>query len=262
MHGVLDFAPWQEGIEADCVDNTSFEQRWRRRFIERGTLLEDDAGIAGWTSTGLQTRVRQFEKLWQEYPGVRGEWLDIGCGAGTYTRLLHNQGYSVLGVDYSTPSLSKARERSPDGMHWLAANIHGMPLPDGYAQGVLCFGVIQALDSSGQALREIARVVRTGGEVWIDALNEDCLPTRWSEWRRRRKGLQPHLRYESVTSFKAAFEEAGLRVMNVEWLPILPGRLSRFQPLFETGFMRSLLRRLPILGSLISHSFIVRARRQ
>lgn len=244
------------------MGNNSFEQHWRRRFIERGTLLQDDAGIAGWTATGLETRIRQFRKLWAEHPGVRGEWLDIGCGAGTYTRFLHSQGYHVLGLDYSAPSLKKARDRSPDDMQWLAANIHGMPLLDGSADGVLCFGVTQALDSSEQALKEIARVVRSGGEIWIDALNGHCLPTRWSEWRRRRKGLQPHLRYESLESFKVAFEEAGLRVVGVEWLPILPGRLNRFQPLFETGFFRSLLRSLPALGTLISHSFIVRACRK
>lgn len=241
------------------MSNTSFEQRWRRRFIERGTRMNDDAGIAGWTPTGLETRVRQFRTLWAEHPGVRGNWLDIGCGAGTYTRLLYNQNYQVLGLDYSAPSLQKARDRSPDDMLWLAADIHGIPLPDGYADGVLCFGVIQALDSSEPALKEIARVVRSGGEVWIDALSGDCLPTRWSEWRRRRKGLQPHLRYESVNSFKTAFEGAGLTVLGVEWLPILPGRLSRFQPLLETAWFRWLLRRLPIMGALVSHSFIVRA---
>lgn len=244
------------------MNNTSFEQRWRRRFIERGTLLEDDAGIAGWSTTGLATRVRQFRTLWAEQPGTRGEWLDIGCGAGTYTRLLHEQGYSVSGLDYSSPSLKKARDRSPDGIRWLAADIHGLPLPDDYADGVLCFGVIQALDSSEAALKEIGRVVRRGGEVWIDALNGRCLPTRCSEWRRRRKGLQPHLRYESVETFQTAFEKAGLEVLGVEWLPILPARLSRFQPLFETRFFRCLLRRLPVLGSAISHSFIVHARRQ
>lgn len=244
------------------MQNTSFEQRWRRRFIERGTLLDDDAGIAGWTSTGLETRVRQFRKLWQKYPTRRGAWLDIGCGAGTYTRLLQKEGLDVLGLDYSSPSLVKARDRSPRGMRWLAADIHGMPLPDSYADGVLCFGVMQALDSSEPPLREIARVVGQSGEVWVDALNADCLPTRWSQWRRRRNGLPPHLRYESVKSFHAALEAAGFSVVSTEWLPILPGRLSRFQPLFENTFFRFLLDRLPRLGAWISHSFIIRACRK
>lgn len=259
---MLNFAARKKETGPENVNNPSLEQRWRRRFIERGSSFEDDAGIAGWTPTGLETRVRQFRRLWAEHSSpAASEWLDIGCGAGTYTRILHEQGYSVLGLDYSSPSLKKARDRSPDGMRWLAANIHGMPLRDGYADGVLCFGVIQALDSSEQALKEISRVVRVGGEVWIDALNGHCLPTRWAEWRRQRKGRQPHLRYESVKDFRAVFEKAGLQVLSVEWLPILPARLSRFQAFFEHRYIRYMLNRFPALGSAISHSFIVRGRR-
>lgn len=244
------------------MGNTSFEQRWRQRFIERGALLDDDAGIAGWTPTGLQTRVRQFEKLWRQHPGGKGRWLDIGCGAGTYTRFLRTQGYDVIGVDYSPPSLKKARDRSPESMLWLAADVQNMPLLNDYADGALCFGVVQALSSSEPALAEIARIVRPGGEIWIDALNSACLATRWSEWRRRRKGLQPHLRYQSEGSLKDLCAQLGLVVQGVEWLPILPGRLSRFQWLFESCGFQQVLQRVPAIGSLISHSFIIRARRK
>jgi len=258
---VLDFPTKKKTLSRD-VNNPSLEQRWRRRFIERGNLFEDDAGIAGWTPTGLETRVRQFRRLWAEHSSpAQGEWLDIGCGAGTYTRLLHEQGYSVLGIDYSSPSLKKARDRSPDGMRWLAADINGMPLPDEFADGVICFGVMQALDHSERALKEIGRVVRPGGRVWVDALNGQCLPTRWAEWRRRRKGRHPHLRYESEKEFRIAFEKAGLQVLSVEWLPILPARLHRFQPFCESRFFRYLLDRVPALGAVISHSFIVRGQR-
>lgn len=223
--------------------------------------MDDDAGIAGWTRTGLATRVRQFTRLWRESPGAPGMWLDIGCGAGTYTRLLHEQGYRMIGIDYSAPSLRKACQRSPEGILWVAADVHHLPLPDGHAQGVLCFGVMQALDGSAEALREIARVVRPGGEVWVDALNGRCLPTRLAEWRRKRSGRAPHLRYDTVERFRSTACKAGLEVLAIEWLPILPARLQRLQWLLETGLARALLRRFPFFGTLLSHSFILRARR-
>ncbi len=238
-----------------------FEQRWRRRFVERGTLMDDDAGIAGWTRTGLATRVRQFDRLWRETPGVPGVWLDIGCGAGTYTRLLHEQGYAMIGMDYSAPSLLKASRRCPEGILWVAADIRRQPLPDGYAQGVLCFGVMQALDGVDDALREIARIVRPGGEVWVDALNAHCLPTRLAEWWRKRQGRPPHLRYDTVAAFENAARAAGLEVLTIEWLPILPARLQRLQWLLEIRLTRALLRHLPALGAMLGHSFIIRARR-
>jgi SAM-dependent methyltransferase len=243
------------------VDQTPFEQRWRRRFVERGMQLDDDAGIAGWSQTGLATRVRQFQALWVAHPGGPGDWVDVGCGAGTYTRFLHQQGFSVLGLDYSAPSLNKARERSPADITWAAADIRRIPLPDCYAQGVLCFGVMQALDDSREALQELARIVKPGGEVWVDALNLCCLPTRLAEWRRVRQGKSPHLRYETVDGFREAARQVGLNVTAVEWLPILPGRLARFQGLLEARPVMAVFRRIPWFGALFSHSFVLRASR-
>jgi len=79
-------------------------------------MLDDDAGIAGWTTSGLATRFRAFQRAWQRPPRP-GMWLDIGCGAGTYTRFLVDEGLDVVGVDYSLPSLQKARERSDSSDH-------------------------------------------------------------------------------------------------------------------------------------------------
>ena len=42
-----------------------FEQEWRSRFIEFADLRDDDAGIAGWSTTGLDARFRFFRSLWR-----------------------------------------------------------------------------------------------------------------------------------------------------------------------------------------------------
>ena len=212
-----------------------FEQRWRRRFSERGAFCDDDAGIAGWTTTGLASRVRQFEALWQGHEPAEGQWLDIGCGAGTYTRMLHAQGVEVLGVDYSSPSLAKAKARSAASIPWLAADIHRLPLPDGSASGILCFGVMQALAEPQRALAELGRVLQTGGELWVDALNARCLPTVIKEARRRRAGQPPHLRYDVPADFKRAAETNGLEVLDLFWLPLAPGRFAVMQPPSRAG---------------------------
>lgn len=93
--------------DPEILRDSSFEQRWRRRFAQRGAQLDDDAGIAGWTPTGLAGRVRQFRTLWSMSARAPGRWLDIGCGAGTYTRLLHAEGHQVAGLDYSAPSYTR-----------------------------------------------------------------------------------------------------------------------------------------------------------
>ena len=42
------------------------------------------------------------------------------------------------------------------------------------------------------------------------------------------------------------------------WMPIAPPRLPALQRFVETGFIRWMLRVVPLFGVLISHSFIVR----
>ncbi len=242
------------------MTDKGFEARWRERFTARGAQLDDDAGIAGWTPTGLSSRVRQFQRLWQQAPGQAGRWLDIGCGAGTYTRMLHQQGYAVAGLDYSAPSLHKAQARSPQGIPWLAADIHRLPLADNTADGILCFGVMQALADPAPALAELRRVLKPGGELWVDALNARCLPTALREQRRRRAGRPPHLRYDDPQALRALAQASGLQTVALHWLPLAPGRLSALQPLLEAGISRAALSALAPLGGALSHSFILRTR--
>ncbi|WP_017941983.1 MULTISPECIES: class I SAM-dependent methyltransferase [unclassified Thioalkalivibrio] len=244
------------------MKDTGFERRWRQRFLERGASLEDDADIAGWTHSGLNSRVRQFERLWRSADLAPGRWLDIGCGAGTYTRMLQAQGHAVWGLDYSTPSLQKARARSDAAIPWLAADINHLPLADAAFDGVLCFGVMQALSDPAPALAEIRRVLRPGGEAWVDALNLRCLPTAAREWHRHRQGRPPHLRYDDPAALRSTAESVGLVPGDLYWLPLAPGRLARLQPLLENRGTRGFLQALPIAGAWLSHSFILRMRKE
>ncbi|MFP4649186.1 MAG: class I SAM-dependent methyltransferase, partial [Halorhodospira sp.] len=206
------------------MTDSEFARRWQRRFVQRGAMLEDDAGIAGWTPTGLASRFRQFRQLWERSDPPPGRWLDLGCGAGTYTRYLHERGREVVGLDYSQPSLQKAQQRSPPSIPWVAGEGQSLPFGDDQFDGVLCLGVLQALPEARTALAEMARVVRPGGEVWVDALNVRCMPTALAERRRQRAGRPAHLRYDDYTAVSADMERMGLALVMTAWLLLLPGR--------------------------------------
>ncbi|MDH5552168.1 MAG: hypothetical protein OEX82_02430 [Nitrosomonas sp.] len=56
----------------------SFERAWRKRFEGFATYSEDDAGIAGWSPTGLATRLRQFTCLWEKASSSSGcGWMQV-----------------------------------------------------------------------------------------------------------------------------------------------------------------------------------------
>jgi len=239
---------------------SGFEARWRERFQRYANAHDDDASIAGWSSSGLDARFRHFCKVWQ---GARAGsiWIDAGCGAGTYARRLAEDDLEVYGLDYSLPTIRKARERSPTVRGWSVADVNRLPLRTGTADGLLCFGVMQALGSTDAAVDEMARVLRPGGEVWIDALNRACLPDMLKLFWQRLRNQPAHLRYDSSADLVASMARRGFEDVRVHWVPILPAQLHRLQWLVESPLIRHLFRTVPAFGRLLSHAFVVHARR-
>ena len=244
---------------SDPVSTGDFEETWRRRFRRFADRRDDDAGIAGWSPTGLVSRVRQFLALWKR-EGRQGRWLDAGCGAATYSRLLDEAGLEVVGTDYSELSLDKAAQRSPQSIMWFAGDVRTLAVRDNSFDGALCFGVTQALSDSAGVISELVRVVRPGGEIWIDGLNGNFILHRLRDAGRRLAGKPTYLRYETRRQLNAVFHDLGIRDVSVHWLPIVPAGLGVVQNWLESRGAVFLLRRLPWLGEIFSHSLILVAR--
>jgi ubiquinone/menaquinone biosynthesis C-methylase UbiE len=239
------------------VGNDAFETAWRSRFEEFASIRDDDAGIAGWSSAGLDARMRRFVEIWRPgRPGMR--WLDAGCGAGTYARHLSERGAVVTGVDYSLPAIRKARTRSPPEIGYAVADVRRLPFRVDAFDGVLCFGVIQALGESETALRELCLLTRPGGELWVDALNRGFVINAVRILARKLRRRPAHLRYESPRALKRILVALGFRDVTIFWMPIAPPRWSWLQRFVECRLLRSMLRVVPLFGPLISHSFIIR----
>lgn len=242
-------------------DRDAFEAAWRSRFEEFAEVRDDDAGIAGWSRAGLDARVRQFLRYWTPAP-ANSRWLDAGCGAGTYSRILRQQDLEVIGTDYSLPTLQKAKLRTVEPIMFGVADVRRLPFRHGTFDGALCLGVMQALSRSDEAVRALATVVRPGGEVWIDALNRWCFVNLYDTLRRWRQGRRMHLRYESPGVLKELMRSNGLAGVRLYWLPLLPARLKRFQSWIETPVALWIFRFVPLAGLLFCYSFIVRGKRR
>ncbi len=238
----------------------TFEKLWRKRFENFAENAEDDAGIAGWSPTGLDARLRKFKEIWhnETHTFEKKLWLDAGCGAGTYSRFITQHQISVIGLDYSLPSLQKAKSKvTEESILWCVADINKMPFKSDYFDGAICFGVTQALNESMHAVNELSRMTRPGGHLCIDALNSRCLPHLWEQFSRRILNKPMHLRYETTSNLRDLMQQNGFINIQLHWLPILPTRWYRYQWIVELRLTRWLFHNIPLLGSLFSHAFIM-----
>lgn len=105
-------------------------------------------------------------------PGARV--LDVATGTGDLALELSARGVQVVGVDFSEPMLSLAREKVP-GAAFQAANALELPFPDGsFDAATVGFGARNFSDLA-RGVSEMARVVRPGGHVVV---LEITTPTR------------------------------------------------------------------------------------
>jgi ubiquinone/menaquinone biosynthesis C-methylase UbiE len=108
--------------------------------------------------------------------GAGSSALEIGCGAGHVTVRLAQRGLTVKAVD-SSPGMVELASRQAAAAGFAAevsvsqADVHALPFKSGEFDLVVAVGVIPWLHSPGEAVAEMARVLRPGGELVLTADN-------------------------------------------------------------------------------------------
>lgn len=103
-------------------------------------------------------------------PGERV--LDVACGTGVVARLAAERvgaAGSVTGLDINPGMLAVAASATPSGMSidWQEANAESMSFPDSAFDVVLCQMGLQFVHGKLAVLREMRRVLATGGRAVI-----------------------------------------------------------------------------------------------
>src|SRR5262245_50655755 len=85
-------------------------------------------------------------------PGAR--ILDVGCGVKPYYPFFAESAGEYVGVDVAANSAVDLR-----------GSVEELPVPDASFDVVLCTQVLEHADDPGRAVRELRRVVASGGRV-------------------------------------------------------------------------------------------------
>lgn len=106
---------------------------------------------------------------------------DLGCGTGQVSEVLSRLVERVIAVDDSDAMLSAARDRlhGVDNVEIRSGDLEKLPIEDIRLDAAVMFLVMHYLGDPGNALREVARVLKPGGRLLI----VDMVPHDREEYR-------------------------------------------------------------------------------
>ena len=239
----------------------TFEAEWRARFERFARTHANEAEVSGWSEAGLRRRVMLFTSLLPSLclpPGARV--LELGCGAGTYVQLLAGLGHRPVGLDYSLPSLSRARAADPEG-RYLAADAYSLPFGDQSFDLVMSIGVLQTLSQPERALDEMTRLLRGGGLLLVEALNGRSWPARAREAHERVRGRAPRVRAYDPLALRQWLLDRGLHLLRQSAVCLPPRQLPRLGRVLDSPLATRALAVYPAVTEAIAHAFWFVARR-
>jgi 2-polyprenyl-3-methyl-5-hydroxy-6-metoxy-1,4-benzoquinol methylase len=149
---------------------------------------------------------RVLARLPSPAPGERA--LDIGCGAGRWTRRVAQQGYAAVGIDLQERIIAANRERFP-AIEWRALALQELPADERFAL-VTSVGVLEMIPYAEQpgVIGRVAAVLAPGGHAIVLTVLRHPSPQSY-----------PH----SVGEWARLFDGAGLRVVQQRsycWEPL------------------------------------------
>lgn len=165
-----------------------------------------------WWYAGRRAVVRR------ELSGVRpGRALDVGCGPGGNSEVLHRAGWQVTALDFSTEATQMARMR---GLAAVRADARALPFADATFDLVLSTDAWEHIEDDDAVAAEAHRVLRPGGQLFV------MVPADMDLWSGHDLALGHVRRYER-DALVALVEKAGFRVDQVRSWNVLLRPVAR-----------------------------------
>jgi ubiquinone/menaquinone biosynthesis C-methylase UbiE len=157
----------------------------RRRFDRESASWGDryDRPVSTLSQLDVTARLTVANRMVKAADGTTSPHpfvLDLGCGTGEGTSRIYAEGMTVIAADLSKEMVRTAVRRFPF-LQGCVADAAGLPFESERFDIVQSLGVLEYIGPYERALRELRRVLKTGGTLVIS------VPNRHSLFRRLRR---------------------------------------------------------------------------
>jgi 2-polyprenyl-6-hydroxyphenyl methylase/3-demethylubiquinone-9 3-methyltransferase len=114
--------------------------------------------------------------------------VDAGCGGGLLAPHVRGLGYRHIGVDLRRAGLEQSAER---GILPLIGDVTALPLATGCADVVVAGEILEHVRDLPGTVAELCRVLRLGGHVVLDTVNDTALGRFITVTAGERLGIAP-----------------------------------------------------------------------
>jgi SAM-dependent methyltransferase len=169
----------------------------------RNDLLRDSSSFYLWALNKLQ-------------PVSGHVLLDVACGSGGLLKHSLDAGLITIGLDFSSQALARSRQNAP-AVPLLLADGHNLPLPSGSVDYLANLGSLEHFVAPEQGVREMARVLKPGGQAVILLPNAFyAADLVWWVWRKGRASShkQPLERFAAFNDWRDLLEDNGLKLQH------------------------------------------------
>ena len=110
----------------------------------------------------------ELDYILQELKGTK-DILSVGCGPAIIEAGLSEHGFNVTGLDISKEALNQA----PDSIRTVRGSVENMDFTESSFDAVIYVASIQFIERYKEAIKQSARVLRSGGKLLIMLLNPE-----------------------------------------------------------------------------------------
>lgn len=153
-----------------------------------------------------------FKRIFQKYKRIgwiseKPNILNLGCGTGIQTETFSRFG-NVVSLDFAEEALGFCRKRNLKDM--VRADAEKLPFLDDSFDVILCFDILEHLQSDVDAISEMKRVLKPGGVAFISIpafrfLWSSFDDVNWHKRRYRRKEISLKVTGSGMNIVKAGY---------------------------------------------------------